>query len=127
MTHAATLAASPATDAITIRRPDAANSIFLVEGRARVFIRAGTTIDGIEFTREVEVEIPADALAPGSDFHVRLEDGKPVALRPISLATDGVIGGFHLAPGGNATARAGGDAMPAINPLSCWDAGFRPA
>jgi hypothetical protein len=75
----------------------------------------------------VEVEIPADALAPGSDFHVRLEDGKPVALRPISLATDGVIGGFHLAPGGNATARAGGDAMPAINPLSCWDAGFRPA
>ncbi|OYX80463.1 MAG: hypothetical protein B7Y77_00545, partial [Bradyrhizobium sp. 35-63-5] len=30
-------------------------------------------------------------------------------------------------PGGNATARAGGDDVPAINPRSLWDLNFRPA
>jgi hypothetical protein len=39
----------------------------------------------------------------------------------------GILGGFHYAPGGNAAARAGGDDVPAINPLSIWDIGFRPA
>lgn len=37
------------------------------------------------------------------------------------------IGGFHYAPGGNATGVAGGDATPAINAYSIWDLKFRPA
>ncbi|HNY40226.1 MAG TPA: hypothetical protein PKJ41_07520 [Bryobacteraceae bacterium] len=37
------------------------------------------------------------------------------------------IGGFHYAPGGNATAQSGGDTTPAINPYSFWDLRFRPA
>ena len=37
------------------------------------------------------------------------------------------IGGFHYAPGGNATAQAGGDTTPSINAYSLWDLKFRPA
>jgi hypothetical protein len=36
------------------------------------------------------------------------------------------VGGFHYAPGGNATAQAGGDTTPAINLYSFWDLKFRP-
>jgi hypothetical protein len=36
------------------------------------------------------------------------------------------IGGFHYAPGGNATGTSGGDTTPAINAYSMWDLGFRP-
>ena len=37
------------------------------------------------------------------------------------------VGGFHYAPGGNATARAGGDTTPAINAYSFWDLKFKPS
>jgi hypothetical protein len=36
------------------------------------------------------------------------------------------IGGFHYAPGGNATARAGGNTTPQINEYSFWDLKYRP-
>lgn len=36
------------------------------------------------------------------------------------------VGGFHYAPGGNATGTSGGDSTPAINAYSMWDLGFRP-
>lgn len=37
------------------------------------------------------------------------------------------IGGFHYAPGGNATGTSGGNTTPAINEYSFWDLKFRPA
>ena len=37
------------------------------------------------------------------------------------------IGGFHYAPGGNATAQAGGNTTPYINAYSFWDLKFKPA
>lgn len=38
------------------------------------------------------------------------------------------IGGFHYAPGGNATGyNTGGNTTPAINPFSIWDLKWRPA
>ena len=37
------------------------------------------------------------------------------------------VGGFHYAPGGNATGTSGGDTTPAINAYSMWDLKFRPA
>jgi hypothetical protein len=37
------------------------------------------------------------------------------------------VGGFHYAPGGNATAQAGGSTTPQINEYSFWDLKFRPA
>ena len=36
------------------------------------------------------------------------------------------IGGFHYAPGSNASAQAGGNTTPAINPYSFWDLKFKP-
>lgn len=36
------------------------------------------------------------------------------------------VGGFHYAPGGNATANTGGDTTPQINEYSFWDLKFRP-
>ena len=37
------------------------------------------------------------------------------------------IGGFHYAPGGNATAQSGGNTTAQINEYSFWDLNFRPA
>ena len=37
------------------------------------------------------------------------------------------IGGFHYAPGGNATAQSGGNTTPYINQYSFWDLKFKPA
>lgn len=37
------------------------------------------------------------------------------------------VGGFHYAPGGNATAQSGGNTTAQINEYSFWDVKFRPA
>ena len=37
------------------------------------------------------------------------------------------VGGFHYAPGGNASGTSGGDATASINAYSFWDLKFRPA
>ena len=37
------------------------------------------------------------------------------------------VGGFHYAPGGNASGTTGGDSTPGINAYSCWDLKWRPA
>lgn len=42
------------------------------------------------------------------------------------VANGRLVGGFHYAPGGNATGTSGGDTTPAINPYSFWDLKFRP-
>jgi hypothetical protein len=42
------------------------------------------------------------------------------------VANSRKIGGFHYAPGGNATAQAGGNTTPQINEYSFWDLKFRP-
>lgn len=128
----ATQAASAASIVIA-DRPDPSAPIFRVEGRDRLFLRSGVAIAtdkaGIPTGafEETEVEIPAEALVSGSDFYVRMEDGRPVAFRPCSADTTRILGGFHFAPGGNAEGRSGGDDIPAINQYSVWDADFRPA
>jgi len=38
-----------------------------------------------------------------------------------------LVGGFHYAPGGNATGVAGGSSTPAINEYSAWDLKWRPS
>lgn len=42
-------------------------------------------------------------------------------------ANSRLVGGFHYAPGGNASAQAGGDTTPQINEYSFWDLKFKPA
>lgn len=109
-----------------ITRPLASLPVLVVTGRDTLALRAGTVIDGTEFPDETPVGI-AEPLVAGVDYAIAIEAGAPVA-RPCGHDVPaGAIGGFHFAPGGNAPARAGGYAIPAINPASLWDAGFRPA
>ncbi|WP_315920370.1 hypothetical protein [Mesorhizobium sp. SP-1A] len=115
---------------ITIRRNYPDRSIFSVRGTDSIIIRDGTSVSGgnlaAEFKQDTAVAVPE--LTAGTDYYIRLNAmNEPVATPATELPGDDVIGGFHFAPGGNAPARAGGDTTPAINPYSCWDAGFRPA
>jgi len=90
----------------------------------------GTDGTNHHFESGREVLFDADHAAPGTDFAVVLtDDGNLAALAWAGDLSehDHRIGGFHFAPGGNATARQGGDAVPAINPDSIWDDAFRPA
>ena len=43
------------------------------------------------------------------------------------VAGSRLVGGFHYAPGGNATGTSGGDSTPAINQYSLWDLKWRPS
>lgn len=117
---------------IAIERADSDTPILLATGRDNLAVRAGTVIriGGRihEFLEETPIEI-ADKLAPGQDYAVRVdENGKiGVDLAARNPIESGVVAGFHHAPSGRAEANAGGDGVPAINPFSIWDAGFRPA
>lgn len=74
------------------------------------------------------------ALSAGTDYAIyACSDGTLRASANFSApdgyttATSRQIGGFHYAPGGNATAfNTGGDMTPAINPYSLWDLKWRP-
>lgn len=124
-------AAVPTSTSIT--RPSDNRAILAVNSTTagdHLVIRAGTAIrlDGrsVEFASDETVILPA--LTAGEDYGVKINaDGKPFAslLGPENPIDAGWIAGFHYAPGGNATARAGGNDTPAINPSSIWDLGFR--
>lgn len=70
-------------------------------------------------------------LAPGVDYSIwvkpdgTLESSNDHINPPVADALR--IGGFHYAPGGNATAQTGGNATPSINEYSFWDLKWRPA
>jgi hypothetical protein len=126
------IAASINPAPITIERAEQSNSILCVTGLDTIFIKAGTiiTIGNDRHVFDVETPIGVPQFVPGKDYAVQIgADGQPVAVEAgREVGRDGVsFAGFHFAPGGNATARAGGDDQPAINPFSCWDVGHRPA
>ena len=75
------------------------------------------------------------ALSAGTDYAIyACSDGTLQASANFSApagyttANSRRVGGFHYAPGGNATGyNTGGDTTPAINPFSIWDLKWRPA
>ena len=97
-------------------------------GRGSVVIKGGTHFNGVDFAEDTPVTAPAAGYEAGADYGVAVVDLGAAAFRldanPIAATW---IGGFHFAPGGNASARVGGDEIPAINPCSLWDLSFRPA
>lgn len=106
--------------------------ILAIIGASTLAIRAGTaiTIAGMAHVFDTDTPVALSDLIPGEDYGIRLDgDGKPIAslLGPENPIDAGWIAGFHFAPGSNAEARAGGDNVPAINPHSFWDVGFRPS
>ncbi len=126
------MAASITTPAAGISRAGAGAPILLVTGDASLAIRGGTTItvDGKVFAFKEDTAVITGALIAGEDYGIKLNDaGQPFASLPgpENPIDAGWMAGFHYAPGGNATARAGGNDTPAINPASIWDIGFRPS
>lgn len=111
-----------AVDTLLLTKVDPTSPALKVEGLSRVLIKAGTTFSGVSF--DVDTEVTITSLEPGADYIVKLDGNMPVAAK--ADLTDAYLGGFHFAPGGNASARAGGDEVPAINPFSLWDVNFRP-
>lgn len=107
---------------------------FTKTGAGTVSIKAGTVVevDGViyEFGTDTAVSMPA--LTAGTDYAIWIKpDGSLEATTDhVSppLAGSRKLGGFHYAPGGNATAfNTGGDTTPQINEFSIWDIKFRPA
>ncbi|WP_313194638.1 hypothetical protein [Shinella zoogloeoides] len=126
------VAAAVKTHAASISRPDRAAPILLVNSAASLAIRGGTVVraSGVEHRFDSDTPVGMPDLIAGEDYGVKVsETGQPFAslLGPENPIEAGWIAGFHYAPGGNATARAGGDDTPAINPHSLWDLGRRPA
>jgi hypothetical protein len=99
-------------------------------------IKAGTVVDvdGTTITFAAATAITMPTLTAGTDYAIyACTDGTVRADASFSApsgyttANSRKIGGFHYAPGGNATGVAGGDTTPAINAYSFWDLKFKPS
>jgi hypothetical protein len=117
-------------------KADRASTAFTKTGAGSISLKAGTAIElaGLIYSFAADTAVQMPALTAGTDYAVYLcDDGTLRADANFSTppgfttATSRQIGGFHYAPGGNATAQAGGDTTPAINPYSIWDLKWRPA
>jgi hypothetical protein len=94
-----------------------------------IAIRKGTSFAGRSFASDTPLPAPKAGYEPGCDYGVFVTAGslRVEKLTKLPARAASLFAGFHFAPGGNATARAGGDNTPAINPCSLWDVNFRPA
>ncbi|MGV1867176.1 MULTISPECIES: phage major tropism determinant [unclassified Rhizobium] len=106
--------------------------ILMVTGRSSLSIKAGTVIviNGKTSAFETDTPVRTIEMTPARDYAVTIDsDGAPfiVDVADTNPLQAEFPAGFHFAPGGCAEARVGGDNIPAINPHSVWDLGFRPA
>jgi len=101
-----------------------------------VSLKAGTelVVAGSFLTCTVDTAVTLPTLVAGTDYAIyACADGTLQASANFSapsgytVANSRKIGGFHYSPGSNATAQAGGDTTPQINPYSLWDLKWRPA
>jgi len=97
-------------------------------------IKAGTTVafsDGSQVNFDTATAITMPTLSAGTDYAIWVApDGSLEADTSFTTApTAGgrKIGGFHYAPGGNASAQSGGDSTAQINEYSFHDLKFRPS
>ncbi|NTF87530.1 hypothetical protein G6L46_10380 [Agrobacterium rhizogenes] len=116
---------------IRIERAIASAPILFTTHKATISIVAGTiiNIDDVEHRFDDGASINLGDLVPGQNYGVSLDQAgqpfaTPVSTNPLDAHW---FAGFHFAPGGCAEGRRGGDSVPAINPYSIWDIGFRPA
>lgn len=117
-------------------KADPMSVVFVKTGAGTINVKAGTKVEVngavIEFATATAVTMPA--LTAGTDYAIYVcDDGEIVADASFTAPTGYTttdsrqIGGFHYAPGGNATGTSGGDTTPAINEYSLWDLKWRPA
>lgn len=132
-TTAGTVAAGPASTDLFIKAAPR-EVAFVKTGAFAVSIKAGTIIEvGGEiytFSSATAVTMPESPavgdyaiwIKPDGTLHATTDFTSP------PVANSRKIGGFHYAPGGNASGyNSGGDTTPQINEYSFWDIKFRPA
>jgi len=107
---------------------------FTKTGNGTASIKAGTTVafsDGSQVHFDTATAITMPTLTAGTDYAIWVApDGTIEADTSFTTApTAGgrKIGGFHYAPGGNASAQSGGDSTAQINEYSFHDLKFRPS
>ena len=125
---------SAAAEKISIRIEvlNSEKPILLATDRDSLSIRAGTIVEiGSAIHRFADdTPVPLVELKGGKDYAVAIDAaGQPFAEEvshhnPLGA---GYFAGFHFAAGGHAQGIIGGDVIPAINPYSFWNIGFRPA
>ena len=88
-------------------------------------------VNGAILTVASGTSITMPTLTAGTDYAIWLEtDGDLVATTDHTsppTANARKVGGFHYAPGGNATAQSGGNTTAQINEYSFWDLNWKPA
>jgi len=114
-----------------IVRPYVNAPVLLARSSMSLALLAGTTIitGDIVHTFADDHEIGLQNLAPGHDYAIGIDRDSKIVVQTATrnpLNTK-FFGGFHFAPGSNADCNSGGNNIPAINPYSIWDFGFRPS
>ena len=88
-------------------------------------------VNGVIKTVASGTSITMPTFASGTDYAIWCKpDGTLEATSNHTsppVANSRKIGGFHYAPGGNATGTSGGNTTPQINEYSFWDLKFRPS
>jgi len=116
-------------------KADTSTVVFTLTGINKLQIKAGTVVEVanqlVSFNLATYVTMPT--LTAGTDYAIYVgSDGVLIADSNFSAPTgygttnSRKIGGFHYAPGGNASGTSGGDTTPQINVYSLWDIKFRP-
>ena len=114
-------------------KADPSTVAFTKTGAGTAQIKAGTRIEvgGTTVTFSSATTITMPSLTAGTNYTIWVKDDATIqATSNYSSAPSAGnwrrIGGFHYAPGGNASGTSGGDTTPAINEYSLWDLKFRP-
>ncbi len=110
---------------------------FTRTGNGTIALKAGTVIElnGVIYTFPAQTAVQMPTHTAGTDYKIYLcndgtvrGDASFTAPTGFTVATSRAIGGYHYAPGGNATAyNTGGNTTPQINPRSIWDLHWMPA
>ena len=99
---------------------------FTVSTATQLFVE----VDGVVRTIASATVVTMPSATTGTDYAIWCKpDGTLEATSNHTsppVANSRKIGGFHYAPGGNATAQSGGNTTPQINEYSFWDLKFRP-
>lgn len=126
---------------VGIKKADGWSVAFSKTAAGAAEIKAGTSVDvsgsTVQFASATSISMPT--LTAGNDYAIFVSSSGSIqavawtantGVDPTPPASGGpweCIGGFHYAPGGNATGwNTGGNATPQIDEYTFWDLSFRP-
>ena len=113
-------------------RTDPYSVAFTKTAAGTVSIKAGTIVEvaGRIYVFAAATAVTMPSLSAGTDYFIWINPNGTLQATTSFVAGPMIgarrLGGFHYAPGGNATGTTGGDTTPAINEYSLWDLKFRP-